>query len=78
VVSATSLEQALSYFASRLPAFLRDTTVVMIITAAFTTLSMMCYSASRNYSRSRPFGTLIIGLILIDAIILLWIILALM
>jgi hypothetical protein len=78
LLSATSVEEAIGNIASRLPSFLRDTTVIMIITAAITTLSMMCYGASRNYSLSRSFRTITVGLILIDAIILLWIILALM
>lgn len=78
LVSTTDLQTAINEFASRLPSFMQDTTVVMIITAALTTLSMMCYGAARNYSLSRSFRTFTIGLILIDAIILLWIILALM
>lgn len=78
LVSAKSLELAIDHFASRLPAFLHDTTLVMIIIAAFICISMMCYGAARKYSFSRSFRTLTIGLILIDAILLLWIILALM
>ena len=78
LVSTQSLQEAIDQFSSRLPAFLQDTTLVMIIIAAFISISMMCYGAARKYSFSQSFKSLTVGLILIDAIMLLWIILALM
>jgi hypothetical protein len=78
LVSTGSLEAAIDHFSAKLPSFLQDTTVMMIIVAAFTALSMICYGGARNYSLSQSFRTLTMGLILIDAIILLWLILALM
>lgn len=78
LVSSRSLELAIQHFSEKLPSFLRDTTVVLIIIAAFISISMMCYGAARNASLSRSFRNLTLGLVLIDAIILLWIILALM
>lgn len=78
LLSTQSLKVAIDQFASRLPSFLHDTTLMIIITAAFITISMLCYGAARKYSFSRSFRTLTVGLILIDAIILLWMILALM
>lgn len=78
LVSSRNLETAIDSFASRLPSFLHDTTLIMIITAAFVTISMLCYGAARNLSYSRSFRNLTLGLVLINALILLWIILALM
>ncbi len=78
LVSSTNLETAIAKFSGNLPKFLHDTTVILIIVAAFITISMLCYGAARNYSLSRSFRNLTMGLILIDAIFLLWIVLSLM
>ena len=78
LVTGSGIEAAIDVFSSRLPSFLRDTTVVMIITAAATATSMIFYAAARSYSLSRSFRNAVLGLILVNAIILLWIILSLM
>lgn len=78
LVSSYDLNTAIGTFAERLPDVMQDTTVVKIIVAAVVALSMMCYGAARKYSLSRSFRNLTLGLILLDAIVLLWIILSLM
>jgi len=77
LVHATSVEHAVDQFAANLPAFLHNTNIILIILGAITTASMMCYGAARKYSLSRSFRNLTTGLVLFDAIILLWIILTL-
>lgn len=77
-IAIKGLDATLLTISGSLPTFLQDTTVIMIIVAAITCISMICYGASRKYSLSRSFRTLTMGLILADAIILLWIILSLM
>lgn len=78
VVNNMGRDAALQSISAKLPAFLQDTTIVMIITAAFICISMLCYGAARKLSFSKSFRNLTMGLILLDAILLLWIILALM
>ena len=78
LVSSYNLDTAITSFSTELPTFLRDTTVVKIIVAAFISISMMCYGAARKLSYSRSFRNLSMGLILLNAIVLLWIILSLM
>ena len=78
LVASNDLRAAIQDFSANLPSFLQDATVILIITAAFITISMLCYGMARKLSFSRSFRNLTIGLILINAIILLWIILSLM
>lgn len=77
-VANKNTDVAIDEFSSRLPSFMQDATVVMITAAAVTVLSMLFYGAARNYTRNRVFRNLVLGLILINAIIVLWIILSLM
>ena len=78
LISSLELRPAIDKYASNLPSFLRDATVIMIIIASITVISMMCYGYSRKLSFKRPFRNLVMGLILVDAIVLLWIILTMM
>ncbi len=78
LVASNDLRKAIQDFSANLPAFLQDATVILIITAAFVSISMMCYGMARKLSFSRSFRNLTMGLILVNAIILLWIVLTLM
>ncbi|HEX6914145.1 MAG TPA: hypothetical protein VF145_02820 [Chitinophagaceae bacterium] len=78
LLTHSGLKQAIEQFAEHLPDALQDTTVVMVITACITALSMVFYGAARSYSLNRPFRNLCLGLILVNAIVLLWLILSLM
>ena len=78
LVSSLEVETAIERYAANFPEFLRDATVIMIIVAALTTISMMCYGAARKLSLKKSFRNLCMGLILLDAIVLLWIVLSLM
>jgi hypothetical protein len=78
LVASNDLREAIHDFSVHLPSFLQDATLVLIITAAFTAISMLCYSMARKLSYNMYFRNLILGLILINAIILIWILLTLM
>lgn len=78
LVASNDLRAAIQDFSVNLPSFLQDATVMLIITAAFVVISMLCYSMARKLSFNKYFRNLILGLILINAIVLLWIILSLM
>lgn len=78
LVASNDLRAAINDFSANLPSFLQDATVILISTAAFVVISMLCYGMARKLSYSRSFRNLTMGLILINAIILLWMILTLM
>ncbi|MCE3281486.1 MAG: hypothetical protein K0Q66_223 [Chitinophagaceae bacterium] len=78
LVASTDVRSAIERYAAKFPVFLQDATVIMLIVAALTIISMICYGAARNLSLNRTFRNLVMGLILVDGIIILWIILSLM
>jgi hypothetical protein len=78
LVSSFDVRTAIEKYAANFPVFMQDATVIMLIVAALTIVSMICYGAARNLSVHRYFRNLVMGLILVDGIIILWIILTLM
>ncbi len=78
LVASNDLRAAIHDFSVNLPSFLQDATVVLITTAAFIIISMLCYSMARKLSYNKYFRNLLLGLILINAILLIWILLTLM
>jgi hypothetical protein len=78
LVSSMQIREAIDKYAANLPSFLQDTTVVLIICGAIVIASMMCYGLARKLSVKSVFRNMTMGLILLNAILLLWMIFALM
>jgi hypothetical protein len=78
LLSAHKADEALRLYAANFPGFLQDKIILLLVGAGMAVISMLCYSAARKLSVNKGFRNVVMGLILVDAIVLLLLLFALL